>query len=403
MAVLTGGKKYMNSTAGRMIGYFGAASAVANPALIFAPVLVGGAVSTLGFSTVGAVGIVSAELLSTALASIPALWWVVNVNWRTVAVVALLATILGNFASVFSASLEALMLIRTLTGLFEGTLLALYMAIIAKSPQPERIFGGKLALQMFAGAVGLALFPAIIDTWGVQGVYAILGTAAMALLPGIRNFPVGDGTGAADRKLPVNQGASGWWAERWEYSVLALLFVFGTAVNGIWTFLERVGTGYGLSLEVVGWAASLSTILAIVSSMICAMLGTRLGSTTPISTGLLLGIGGAVVLATAGGDVALFILGASLVTIARVVPVPYIFGFVAQLDRRGKLAVLSHIAVASGMAAGPVLAVPVFTRGGVEAVLIVGALFLGATWVLALKLAKFVSTRETQSVECGYS
>lgn len=380
----------MNPTTVKLISYFGVSSAVVNPALIFAPLLVGGAVATLGCSTGEAVSIVSIELFSTALAAIPALWWVVKISWRKVAVVSMLAVMLGNFASVFCESAQSLLLVRGLTGLFEGTLLSLYMAVIAKARQPERIFGGKLALQMFVGAVGLAFFPSVIGSWGVQAVYGILGLATLGLLLGVVHFPAGQGGGLADTKVPAIDRVAKARPQRWRYAVLVLLFVFGAGINGIWTFLERIGAAYGLSLETVGWTASVSSVLAILCGILCAVAGTRFGRLMPMSVGLLLGLGGSIILFMANDSMLSFTVGVCLVTIARVVPVPYLFGFVAQLDHKGTLAVLSHIAIAAGMALGPALAVPIFANGGIEAVLIVGMLLLSTTWLMALKLAQVI-------------
>ncbi len=248
----------MSSTAGSMISYFGAASAVVNPALIYAPVLVGGTVSTLGFTTAAAVGVISAELLSTALASIPALWWVTRISWRKVAVIATLAVVLGNFASVLCDSVETLLLVRTITGLFEGTLLALYLAVIAKTPQPERIFSGKLALQMFIGAVGLAFFPVLIGKLGVQLVYCALGIAAAALLPGIRQFPAGDDERFVEQASRLLHRTPGEPSERWAYSVLVLLFVFDfvSRKKPRSPVIHTIHTGGGLRLQFVVTAYS---------------------------------------------------------------------------------------------------------------------------------------------------
>ena len=165
-----------------LILYFGTASMVANAALVFAPLLISGLVSSYQFSESEAVFVIATELLASAFSAVPALWWVSKINWRGVSIVSLLALVLINLISTLLVDFTYIAILRGIGGFFSGTLLILYMVVIATLPDTERIFSGKLVVQLLFSALGMALLPFVITRFGVDGVYFILAVLGLLLM-----------------------------------------------------------------------------------------------------------------------------------------------------------------------------------------------------------------------------
>lgn len=374
-----------NLSDSRLAFYLGGSSAIVNPALTFAPILVGGSVAGLNFSTSAAVGIVSAEMAATALAFLPALWWVKACSWKKVAVVALLFVVVGNLISLFCTTVVSLGIVRVLTGLFEGTLLTLYLLVIAQVKQTEKMFSGKLAAQMISAAIGLMFFPSIIETFGYSAVYVVLALASACLLYGIKLLPERsekEGISSLNSSPPSFLGSL----------CLFVLLIIAAGVNVVWTYLERIGTSNLMSLDTIGLVLAIAVLIAIVSGLVCAYIGTRFGSVLPLSLGMVAGLLACVALINVS-SMFFFCLGAFLIAVARVVPIPYIFGCLAILDSNKRLAVYSHIVLSLGMAGGPALAALFVTGTNYNLVLYIGLVLLIAAWLVSLKILSLAASK----------
>ncbi|MEI8648254.1 hypothetical protein P4S73_10570 [Paraglaciecola sp. Hal342] len=113
---------------------------VANAALVFAPLLISGLVSSYQFSESEAVFVIATELLAGAFSAVPALWWVSKISWRGVSIVSLLALVLINLISTLLVDFTYIAILRGIEGFFSGTLLILYMVVIATCLIPSAFF-----------------------------------------------------------------------------------------------------------------------------------------------------------------------------------------------------------------------------------------------------------------------
>ncbi|MEM5495933.1 MFS transporter [Paraglaciecola mesophila] len=334
-----------------LILYFGLASMVANAALVFAPLLISGLAITYQFSEANAVFVISTELFASAFAALPALWWVSKFSWRKVSNVSLLAVVITNLLSALMVDLEWLVLLRAISGFFAGSLLILYMVVIAALPDTERIFSGKLVLQLIFSALGMGLLPYMIAHFGVDVVYLLL--AALGLLLLVLKTPI-----PANHYLSLpNQSQS--WSKTLAVQlpannllILIALFVFAVGTNIVWSALVPLGMSEGVSLADIGWVLSIATILAVFGGFMCTVIGARFGRAVPIGMGLVVGSAGAILLMFSYAHGAYFLIGTSLICIARVVTIPYLVGLMSVFNQFGRLAILSHVALASGMALG---------------------------------------------------
>jgi MFS family permease len=334
-----------------LILYFGTASIVANAALVFAPLLISGLVSSYQFSQSEAVFVIATELLASAFSAVPALWWVSKISWRGVSIVSLLALVLLNLISTLLADFTYLAILRGIGGFFSGTLLILYMVVIATLPDTERIFSGKLVVQLLFSALGMALLPFVIAQFGVGGVYFILAVLGLLLMMPKNVIPK-NSSASAHKQFNGAACHSVLYFPRNNILILVALFVFAMGTSIIWSALVPMGEYEGISLADTGWVLSAATVSSIVGGFLCTFAGTRYGRVVPISIGLFMGAAGAILLMFSSTNMVYFLLGSSLICIARVVTIPYLVGLMAVFNQFGHLAILSHVALATGMALG---------------------------------------------------
>lgn len=334
-----------------LILYFGTASMVANAALVFAPLLISGLVSSYQFSESEAVFVIATELLASAFSAVPALWWVSKISWRGVSIVSLLALVLINLISTLLVDFTYIAILRGIGGFFSGTLLILYMVVIATLPDTERIFSGKLVVQLLFSALGMALLPLVITRFGVDGVYFILAVLGL-LLMGPTNAIPSNAYASVNKQCNGAASNSVLYFPRNNILILIALFVFATGTSIMWAALVPMGEYEGISLADTGWVLSAATVSSIFGGFLSTLAGTRYGRAAPISIGLFMGAGGAILLMFSSTNVGYFLLGSCLICIARVVTIPYLVGLMSVFNQFGRLAILSHVALATGMAFG---------------------------------------------------
>lgn len=383
-------KPTLNFNLNWLIIYLGVSSALVNPALAFAPILVGGMVTVFGFSTNNAVLITSIELVASSFSFIAALWWLSRVAWRKIAFISIAATSLGNFLSIGCDTFNELLFIRAITGFFEGNLLIIYMLVAAQVSNTEQLFGGKLALQMITAVVGLAVFPSVIAAWGMSGIYGVLTVATALLALGVYLLPNIDKT----KFKPVIQKHQ-VKLTLWGALCLLLLLMFASGTNVVWTYLERIGTANALSLNHIGMILAGAILLSILCGFVSSSVGIRFGRLLPILIGLLAGIIGCLFLRTEQVTLNFFIIGVLLIAIAKVLPLPYLFGCLAVLDKRKQLTIFSHVVLSVGMASGPMVAVMLSQQKGYAIVLLFSIVMLSLTLMLAIKLINVVKRVES--------
>ncbi len=370
-----------------LVFYIGVSSALLNPAVTFAPVFLGGMVGASDFSINSAVMILSLELIATALAFLPALWWVARISWQRVTAIALVLVTFGNFFSSFCETTSSLMLLRIFTGVFEGTLLIVYLLVLAQANKIERMFGGKLGIQMLTEVMGFVIFSYIISLWGMSVVYICLALITGLLVFGVRLIP-----NQIQQKIVVADDIrkirfSG-------FICLLLLFFFAAGINTVWTYLERIGATNGLAIDAVGLILAAAVFVAIISSLLCSAIGVRFGRLTPLFFALFTGVLGCLFLLN-GPSLSYFLIGVFMIAIARVVPLPYLFGCLAVLDRDKRLTIFSHVVLSLGMATGPWLIVLTTAKIDYDQILWIGVLLLSSTLLLAFKLTAVVAKLES--------
>ncbi|MYH70955.1 MAG: MFS transporter, partial [Gammaproteobacteria bacterium] len=139
-----------------------------------APLLVGGYVTQLGFSSQQGGYIISAELAGFAVAPIPAAIWVRRINWRTALYLAAGSIILMNLITSSLTEFSLFLVVRLFSGFAAGIQLSVCMAVIHRTLDPDRNLGFWFGLQLLAGSVGVIFLPGLIADFSVGSVFLLL-------------------------------------------------------------------------------------------------------------------------------------------------------------------------------------------------------------------------------------
>ncbi len=270
-------------------------------------------------------------------------------------------------------------LMRGLAGLPSGVMMWVTVALIARSPTPERWSGVYLTVQTLAQlvmAAGLSVF--VVHRYGSSGGW--IGMGGFCVLTALVAFAVPSRYAVLPRTesnstLP---GLRGWIA-------LVAAFLFSAYTIGVWVYAEPLSKQAGHAPGVTGMAVSVSlacqvaggaaaTLLAgrinwLVTTMVCAVLG----------VGVLLGFaalpGPAAFLALSGafGFLWLFVL-------------PFLVPMIIEADPTRRAAVLVGGAQVLGGSFGPFFASMLVTETDARGALIFGFACLVVSILLAFGL-----------------
>jgi predicted MFS family arabinose efflux permease len=328
-------------------------------AIILMPMIVGGLIDSHGFSEQQAGNIAALEGLGLVFASMLAAAWIRRVSW----VKALLVAFLGYAAlNILSANIEAyvpLLVLRCLSGLAGGSVMAVTVAALGDQREPDRAFGLAQAVQGVMMLGGFLAAPWLVQRWGVSAIYYMLAGASLLMTLTLPRFPVaGRVRAAATKENALQAGHTGLiWLGLFA-SVLFFVNVFG-----FWAFVERIGQAGGLPAQTIALALGISQVVAIAGALAAAWASDRYGRYLPL---LIVLIGQAAALFAVLGDfgAATFFVSTGLFQALFIIGVSYQMGAIARLDIHGRYLVTMTAAQGLGSALGPALAATLIREGG---------------------------------------
>ncbi len=337
-----------------------------------APLLVGGYVTQLGFSSQQGGYIISAELAGFAVAPIPAAIWVKRISWRTALYLAAVSVILMNLVTSTLTGFSLFLLVRFLSGFAAGIQLAVCMAVIHRTLDPDRSLGYWFGLQLLAGSVGVIFLPGLVADFGIGSVFLVLAGMHVLLLAFIRFIP-----DSGEIKQMPEVKATG------SVPILvalgfAGLFLFEVGIMGVWAYYERIGNASGIAAQTIGYALSASLFLGFLGSMATAALSTRFSRLLPVVVGTGLAILCMALLLTDFSTV-VYLISVGLFSFAWYFTLPYIMACIANVDTTGRLLILSNLVAAVGTSIGPACAALLQTSGSYVPVLWMGIITMLAS------------------------
>ena len=332
-------------------------------ALMIMPIVPGVLISQLGFSGEAAVGVISAEVVGGALASILAMFWISRVNWRIAALCSVFVVVIGNVVSVFITDATTLTFVRFLVGLLgQGTAFVIGISMIQSTTDPDKNFGFVIAAQVAFGVLALlSLQRIVIGFDSVGGVYIPLAALAIIGLPLIRKLATGfeaqpdqaDQKQAGSVFLPV--------------AGLVVMLIWCIGLGSMWAFVSLIGEAGGLDAVDAQLALAVSSGVAILGAIgAAALAGKGVGRFMPVTIALLAQAGMAWFLQGEMNWLEMAIK-ASIFQIFWNMTGPFIMGAIASSDTSGKVSVLIPAAQTAGFSIGPVIALEFMADGSLLA------------------------------------
>jgi MFS family permease len=165
---------------------------------------------------------------------------------------------------------EAITLVRGVAGLPSGVLMWVALALIARTPHPERWSGIYLTVQTLAQFLMATLIAAtVVPVYGASGGWVALAafcvaTAVFALLVPDRLQPLAKAEGRGS--LP---GARGWIA-------LLSAFLYSAFTIGVWVYAEPLSRQAGHAPDVIGAAVSISLACQVAGGFAATLLAGRI-------------------------------------------------------------------------------------------------------------------------------
>lgn len=346
------------------------------------PLLIGAAADVFGsderrLGILGSVFISGKTLMYIALIILAR-----RVNWRITCSVLCVAQIFAFLVTTKVHGFTPVAISLFVGGFCLGGVFGLGSISIADTRSPDRNFGWATLAQVVMGAVlTYFLSIAVIPVWGYNGIMISLaasGVVGFLLAQGMAPRGVTgmdrSGISSGSKIIPI-AGLFG-----------LVLFYFG--VGAIWSFLERIAVGTGLSREFIGTVVSGALVAGGISCLVPVILADKMGRRLPIvlsALGLCMTIVIFTFNLTEGSFLAVAMIFNSLWTIMAI----YAIAVISVKDPTGWYVVAIPAALGLGQALGPLVGGFAYASFGVT-----GLCILSAVMVL-LSLGIFVSiTRE---------
>ena len=299
------------------------------------------------------VGIVSAVVsLGNTFSSLLAPLWIRRYSWRIATLVTVSGLLVGNVGAMFIHGLVPFIVLQGLIGLCGGSLYSLSLTILSDCRHPDRYFAYAIGAQTLYEVAGLYAGPWMMHhgrAGAVLGLFAARALLGLLLVSCVPSH--GHAHPDAHRSIPAGQGLMS------APVILALLgcFLFYTNVGALWTYVERIGTAAGNSLDAVSDGLAFATAASMGGVFIAAWLGGRRGYLLPIAVSAVATVVSVVMLAGRPG-VTLFTVANVIYGIAWNLSMAYQYSAVNIVDRSRRGVALAPAFHGAGAAAGPAIA-----------------------------------------------
>jgi hypothetical protein len=297
---------------------------------------------------------------------------------RAIGSVSALALAVLNVATAW-ASGETVTLIRAIAGLPSGILIWITIAMIARSPTPERWAGIYLTMQTLAQFVLAAALAAwVISSTGANGgfvalaVLCVISALAALALPN-RFAPLVAGN--ASSNMPNARG----------FVALAAPFLWMAFIVGVWVYAEPLSRQAGHAPTVAGVAVSVSLACQVLGGATATLLAGRLRWFPTLMFCALLNVGCLLAFAALPSD-SLYLLTSGVFGFLWLFSLPFMVPMAIAADPTRRAAVLVGGAELAGGSLGPLFASFVVSDTDVRGALGFGAVALVVTVAIAFAL-----------------
>ena len=297
---------------------------------------------------------------------------------RAIGVLCALALGALNIATIW-ASGEMVTLLRAVAGVPSGVLIWITIAMIARSPTPERWSGIYLTIQTLAQF----LLAAAITAWVIAHAGANGGFVALAVLCVISAIAA---LALPNRFAPlVADSTSSNMPNARGFVALAATFLWMAFIVGVWVYAEPLSRQAGHAPTVAGVAVSLSLACQVLGGVTATVLAGRVRWFPTLILCALLYVGCLLAFAALPGE-SLYLMTSGVFGFLWMFSLPFFVPMVIAADPTRRAALLVGGAELAGGSLGPLFASFVVTDADVRGSLGFGAFALAATVAIAVAL-----------------
>ena len=350
------------------------------------PFMIGGFMGGLSLSERDAGFVVSVEFLTLAVAAIAIAPVLPRFSYRRVGLVAVALALPAQAASIFSASLASLTLLRGLAGVGEGALYAVSLSIVAsRSSNPDKVYGYFQVVWALGSVPLFAIGGHLTATFAHRGILALIAGVTLAVAPLLLLIPdarakSGDGAAADPAQASPLLGVM----------TLAAIMLYLTVTAAVYAFSAPLGERAGLDTSEVGYALTVASLVGLAGAGAATALHVRWGRAIPISGFCIAFTLAALALCLLRNPTA-YVVALAAAAIIFYFSNPYLFGLAAALDRSGRWAAAACSAYLLGFAAGPLVAGAVIAEAGYAGLAAVCVAVTAAAWGLAMVVSRRLS------------
>ena len=333
--------------------------------------------------------IVSANKYGAAFGALIATFIVKRVEWRKVIRLLFMALIAFDLISTQFSNPQTLIILRFIHGTIGGLSVGIGLSIIARTYNPDKIFGMLLVVQYSFGSLGIWLVPRLVDSFGYSAAFGtLISFTLMTLLilpfvPNVESPSKSDNTTSGLFQIPMTMML---------FFVLCALFLFQAANMGVADYAFELGKDIGLSNIEISNILTLANIISISGGLLVYIIGTRFGRTIP----LIIGISVASIftyLLHYSDNINIYFVANTFTGIAWGFTIPYLLGLCATFDLHGQMAALAGFVSKMGLASGPLVGSLFIISNGFSYIINLATIAL----LIALILSVYVSKNHEKS------
>ena len=324
--------------------------------------------------------IVSANKYGAAAGALIATFLVKNIPWRKTTAILLVLMMFVDIISSQITSAENLIAIRFLHGTIGGVSVGIGLSVIARTLNPDKIFGMLLVVQYSFGSLGIWTVPRLVESFGHMAVFGVLmlfSVMTLVILPFIPNVREAKST---NNPFKINFSF---------LLVLALiaLFLFQASNMGVADYAFELGKDIGLVNTEISNLLTVANIISISGGLFVYVIGTKYGRTIPLFIGVSISAIFTYLLHYSE-NITMYFIANTVTGIAWAFVIPYILGLCASFDSHGQMAALAGFVSKVGLATGPLVGSMFILNYGFEMILNIATIALiGATILITYSSA----------------
>lgn len=330
--------------------------------------------------------IVSANKYGAAFGALLATFVVKKLEWRYVLRRLFFCLIVVDLISTQIQNPQTLILLRFLHGTIGGLSVGFGLSIIARTYNPDKIFGMLLVVQYSFGSIGIWAVPRMVESFGYSAVFAaliiftIMAILILPLVPNVKKVSV-ETDSLNIFNIPIG---------KFLFLALVGLFLFQASNMGVADYAFELGKDIGLENTEISNILTIANVISISGGALVYLIGTKFGRTLP----LIIGISVSAIftfLLHYSDNISIYFIANTVTGIAWGFSIPYILGLCSTFDSHGQMAALAGFVSKMGLATGPLIGSLFIIDYGIELIINIAVFSL----VVAM-IASWLSSKATE-------